>query len=99
MIVTNRQVNRWTQLLEFDIKKLKEGLIDFDESPSAQTQAYMAGGKYDLMPATKDGIQRQIKEDEENLKEVINEVDKRIFEFGLSSKKEDIPVQKGLSIR
>lgn len=96
MIVTNRQVNRWVRLLEFDIKKLKEGLAEYSDSPVAQTQAYTAGGKYDLLPVTREDIQRQIKENEDNLKELTIEIDKKIFEFGLSNRE---PSQKGLSIK
>lgn len=96
--LTNRQVNRWMQLLEFDIKKLKEGLADFDDSPIAQTQAYTAGGKYDLMPVAKENMQRQLRESEDSLKNLMEEVDKKVFEFGLGSRN-DTPKQKVLSIK
>lgn len=92
----NRAINRIQLLLEFDVKHLKLALDNYDD-PIRQANTYTAGGKYELIPATKENTQRQLKDSEDALKQITDEVDKATFIFGLSSQKEEVREEvKGL---
>lgn len=95
----NRAISRIQQLLELDVKKLKSELQSFENTPIEKTNTYMATGKYELTPATKEDTQRQLSESEDALKEISEEVNRATFVFGLSSVKEVTEEIKGLQTR
>jgi hypothetical protein len=99
--LSNRKITRIQALLEFDVKRLKQALEAYEDDPIKQANNYNNYDKYELLPTTREGMEAQLKDSEENLKALTAEVDKATFVFGLQKSNQLPPKEepKGMSIK
>lgn len=93
--LTNSKINRWKQLIEYDIEKLELHLDNITSKPLFDPDANTDVSKirdrydktnyrYDLAPSSEESIKRQIEEDREVLDMLNDEIGRMTFTFGFA---------------